>query len=172
MRLISYLPSFITRKLRCDELEYVQWCYCKARTDMSVAGGTRMITACGAGCWLGFSWLPLPSNFNFLFDFLYTMRCGPWFVARWVVFQVLGLPYNIAFEQRPLSSDCAFGVWHEERLKTDTQNLSCSLEEDFNLRKRPGVLATSCVSVYRSSARHYLFSVRVFLRNWRLCVEN
>jgi len=33
-----------------------------------------------------------------------------------VVFQGLGLPYSIAFEHCPLSSDCAFDVWHEEKL--------------------------------------------------------
>lgn len=94
-------------------------------------------------------------------------------VARWVVFQGSGLPYSIAFEQCPLSSECTVRVWRKDRLRKLTPgNLHALGKKIFHLRRCPGVLAAACISVCRGSARHYPFSLSVFLHNLRFSVEN
>lgn len=52
-------------------------------------------------------------------------------IARRVLFQGSGLPYSVAFEPCPLSTDCAFGVWHEARLRKLTLKTSHVLEKIF-----------------------------------------
>lgn len=93
-------------------------------------------------------------------------------VGRWVLFQDLGLPYSIAFEQCPLSSSCAFGVWHEARLRKLALETPQVLEKKIftwkSVLRSWQLLASGCAETQRD----IIPSLWVFLCNWSFSLED